>query len=74
LVFNPTNGTITKALPAPLYYSGLSKVKGHTAAMVSREGGPAEWVPLGANDTIPLNIELAPRELTWFVITEATGA
>lgn len=70
MVWNPTGGNITTTLSAPLYYAGISKAAGASAAMLSHEGSIPVRVPLGADDTIRLPIKLGPRQLTWFVITE----
>ena len=70
VVWNPTNGTIAATLQAPLYYAGLSRARGTSAVQLSREGGAPASVPLGVNDSVPLAVDLAPRALTWFVITE----
>ena len=71
MVWNPTTASISTQLKAPLYYAGISNVSGASAAMLSHEGAPPIRVPLGANDTIDLPVTLGPRELTWFVLTEA---
>ena len=70
LVFNPTNRTIATTLLAPMYYAGISKTRGDAAAAVSQEGGPGRAVALGANDTVGLQVNLPPRGLTWFVISD----
>jgi len=75
MVWNPTNASITTTILAPLYYAGIAKVKGYTAAVVSREGvEPGVRLPLGANDTVKLEVSLGARELTWFVVTEVAAA
>eukprot|EP00729_Bicosta_minor_P002834 gene2834-6383_t len=71
MVWNPTSTNISTQLKAPLYYGGISKASGAAAAMLSHEGAAPTRVPLGLNDTILLPVNLGPRELTWFVITEA---
>jgi hypothetical protein len=70
MVWNPTSATIATTLQAPLYYTGLSRARGTSAVRVSQEGGAAAAVPLGANDSVALAVDLAPRTFTWFVITE----
>eukprot|EP01047_Picozoa_sp_COSAG01_P041596 COSAG01_NODE_3579_length_5913_cov_14.430513_3_plen_128_part_00 len=73
VVWNPTNRTISTTLLAPMYYAGVARARGDVAAMVSVEGGPPTRLPLeAAGDTIPLLVSLAPRALTWFVITAAS--
>ena len=73
VVWNPTNHTISTTLLAPMYYAGVARARGDVAAMVSVEGGPPTRLPLeAAGDTIPLLVSLAPRALTWFVITAAS--
>jgi hypothetical protein len=69
MVWNPTAATISTTLAAPLYYAGISKSVGDATVMLSHEGRAAVAVPLGANDTLGLNISLGPRELTWFVVS-----
>ena len=69
VIWNPTNRTIARTLRAPLYYAGISQARGDTAAMVSAEGRPPTRAPLGAGDTVGLPVSLAPRALTWFVVT-----
>eukprot|EP00040_Diaphanoeca_grandis_P036541 m.233286 g.233286 ORF g.233286 m.233286 type:complete len:895 (+) comp33639_c0_seq1:188-2872(+) len=70
MVWNPTNATIVKTLAAPLYYAGLTVSGGTTSVKVSQEGAAPTTVNMGANNTVALSINLKPRELTWFVITE----
>ena len=73
-VWNPTNRTVVTQLRAPLYYAGISRARGHAAAMVAQEDGASHQLALAANDTVSLPISLGPRALTWFVVTEARPA
>lgn len=70
MAWNPTAVHVTQDVPVPLYYSGLSAARGVASAHVSQEGGPASAIGIGANDTVALRVDLAPRALTWFVITD----
>ena len=75
VIWNPTNGSIATTLRAPLYYAGISKVRGDSGAMVSKEGAAAIRVPLDVkDDSIGLPVSLGPRGLTWFVITQVAAA
>ena len=58
VVWNPTNRTIARTLRAPLYYAGISRARGDTAAMVSVEGRPPTRAPLGGGDTVGLPVSL----------------
>lgn len=71
MVWNPTNRSITQTLQAPLYYAGITAQLGASSAMVSHEGAAPVATRLGVNDTVALSVSLGPRELTWFVVTEA---
>ena len=70
LVWNPTNQTVSQTLLAPLYYAGLSTIRGIQTVTVRQEDGVNVSVRLGVNDTIPLHVTLPPRMLTWFVVSE----
>ena len=70
MVWNPTNQSIDTTIDAPMYYAGLSAVRGVTAAMVAEKGENPAQVALGRNDTVQLTVSLQPRQFTWFVISE----
>ena len=69
-VWNPTQRHIATTLAAPLYYAGLSRARGVRTVRLAQEGGATVAVPLEGNDTVALRVDLAPRALTWFVVTE----
>ncbi len=63
MVFNPTLERVNSTLTLPLYYTGL-KVK----ARVSRAGGPFQTYTLERDYTIDVNVDMGPRNITWFLI------
>ena len=71
MVWNPAPVTYVGTLAAPLYYSGLTGAAGVHTVGVSKEGGAIVRTPLEEpGNSVTLDIELGPRELTWIVITE----
>lgn len=63
MVFNPTLEHITTTLTLPLYYTGLTDL-----AKVSQMGGAFKTYTLERDYTIELDIDMGPRNITWFLI------
>ena len=63
MVFNPTLEHITTTLTLPLYYTGITDM-----AKVSQTGGTFKMYNLERDYTIEIDIDLGPRNITWFLI------
>lgn len=63
MVFNPTNVLLKMNLTLPLYYTGLTDV-----AEVSQQGGVAVKLVLDRGYNIVIPLDMAPMNITWYVI------
>ncbi len=63
MVYNPLDRAVSKELKLPLYYTGL-----RDTAMIRERGGKAERYKLDRQYTVALQVDIAARGLTWFVI------
>jgi hypothetical protein len=68
MVWNPAQVAFKGSLAAPLYYSGLTHAAGVRTVGVSYAGATPVRVPLPSTNSVDLDIQLGPRELTWIVI------
>ena len=64
VVFNPLDREVNRTLRVPLYYTGLEE-----SAMVRQEEGAPREHRLARDYSIALEVSVAPRGMTWFVIT-----
>jgi hypothetical protein len=69
MVWNPAPVAFNGTLAAPLYYAGLTRAASVRSVGVSYEGAEIERVPLSTSNSVDLNVQLGPRQLTWIVIT-----
>jgi len=71
MIFNPTDQYINESLRLPLYYSGRPKL-----VIVQEQGGRGTQMTVDQNYDITVQVNLAPRNITWFVIsnTNSTSA
>lgn len=67
MVYNPTDQPIKKQLVLPLYYTGIVT----TALVQNEETGKQKKYTLNREYSITLDINLAARSLTWFLIQSA---
>jgi hypothetical protein len=68
MVYNPLDVAVHRTLTLPLYYSGLTG-----SCVIRREEGPAAVVPLDAKSQAELQVDLAPRSRTWFLVGPAAA-
>ncbi|MCQ6561346.1 hypothetical protein [Paenibacillus mendelii] len=62
-VFNPLDQEIRQTLELPLYYTGLSGT-----AMIREQEGELRSCELDRNHRVQVQLSLAPKSMTWFVI------
>jgi hypothetical protein len=65
MVFNPTGERVVAELSLPLYYTGLVKV-----ARVAEAGAAGRELTLARDYRVAVPVDLGPRALTYFLITE----
>jgi hypothetical protein len=70
MVWNPAPVAFKGSLAAPLYYSGLTHAAGVSTVSVSHAGATPVRAPLARSNSVDIQIELGPRELTWIVIED----
>jgi hypothetical protein len=63
MVYNPLDTPVSKTLPVPLYYTGLSEA----ATVREQEGQPVRYT-LGRDHTITLPVSVPARGVTWYVM------
>lgn len=63
LFYNPTDKEMTRHIPLPLYYTGLT----HTATVREQEGRPQTYT-LNRDYTINLTVRIPANGYTWYVI------
>jgi len=63
MVYNPTDDMIDKPLVLPLYFTGLSE-----SANIREKDGKAATYSLDRNYGAEIQVTLAPKSFTWFVI------
>jgi len=63
MVFNPLDRPVSKQINLPLYYTGLDRT-----AKIREKDGKSKPYRLARNYSVSLDIDLAARGITWFVI------
>ncbi len=66
VVYNPTDRGIARAWTLPLYYTGLVG-----RALIREKEGPPSLHPLDRFGRTDIGVRLAPRSMTWFLISAA---
>jgi len=66
VVHNPTDREVARSWTLPLYYTGLVG-----RALIREKDGPPSLLGLDAAGRTQVPVKLAPRSMTWFVITAA---
>jgi len=66
VVHNPTDREIARSWTLPLYYTGLVG-----RVLIREQEGPPSVVDLDRSGRAEIPVKLAPRSMTWFVITAA---
>ncbi len=63
MLYNPTDKLITRIIPLPLYYTGLT-----TVAKISERGGNTRTYTLNRDYTVKYQITIPAKGYTWLVI------
>ena len=63
MVFNPLERRVSKRINVPLYYTGLER-----NAKISEKDTEPKPYQLARNYSVSVDVDLAARGLTWFVI------
>ncbi|UVI33173.1 hypothetical protein [Paenibacillus spongiae] len=67
-VYNPLDKEIEQTLELPLYYTGIS-----TRAMIREQEGELREYELDRNYRVQVQLSIAPKSMTWFVIEGSVG-
>jgi hypothetical protein len=63
MVYNPLKHRVKRGLELPLYYTGLRRI-----AWIREKGGWPRRYRLGRDYKVRVDVNMAPRSVTWFVI------
>jgi hypothetical protein len=65
MLYNPTKEKITRTIPVPLYYTGLTT----TATLALRDDkATAKKYTLTRNHELVLTVTIEPESYTWFTV------